>query len=119
METINMGNTTQFVALKAVVNHLVAPPEHEWLRFQQLFHSRLLKEGDYFIFPSKEFEFSETRGERLSYSIKNNDNIFQVLYTIDDEKKDLAFDKRRVKLLGDHNQANIGEFLDADSDTGF
>lgn len=43
-----MENLAQFLALKAVVDHLVAPPEEEWQRFKQHFVARTLNKGDYF-----------------------------------------------------------------------
>ena len=44
-----METQAHLVALKAVIDHLVSPPEDEWQRFEDLFHTRSLKEGEYFI----------------------------------------------------------------------
>ncbi|MCG6969571.1 MAG: Crp/Fnr family transcriptional regulator [Gammaproteobacteria bacterium] len=60
----------RFVALKAVVDHLVAPPEEQWQSFQQLFHARFLKEGEYFIRvgePSEYFGFINAGLVRFFY----------------------------------------------------
>lgn len=53
-----MHNSAQFVALKAVVNHLVAPPQQEWERFGQLFTIRTLEKGEYFIRAGEASEYS-------------------------------------------------------------
>ena len=46
---IILTSKAQFVALKTVIDRLVSPPDIEWQNFQRLFHSRSLKEGEYFI----------------------------------------------------------------------
>jgi CRP-like cAMP-binding protein len=53
-----MQKTAQFVALKTALGHLVAPPEHEWQRFKQLFASRTLGKGEYFIRAGEVSEYS-------------------------------------------------------------
>ena len=45
----SMETDARFVALKAVVNALVSPPEDEWLAFANLFQPHALKTGEYFI----------------------------------------------------------------------
>jgi CRP-like cAMP-binding protein len=40
---------TSFIALKTVIQHMVSPPDNEWLRFELQFHPRVINAGDYFI----------------------------------------------------------------------
>ena len=44
-----MATSGHFVALKAVIEALVAPPAEEWARFQGLFEPQTLPAGEYFI----------------------------------------------------------------------
>jgi CRP-like cAMP-binding protein len=53
-----MQDTAQYVALKTVVDQLVAPPEPQWQSFRQLFVSRRLDKGEYFIRAGEVSEYS-------------------------------------------------------------
>ncbi|MGD8783585.1 MAG: Crp/Fnr family transcriptional regulator [Thioalkalispiraceae bacterium] len=44
-----MAAKTSFIALKSVIQHMVSPPENEWCHFEQHFHPRTIKAGDYFL----------------------------------------------------------------------